>query len=181
LVCSWSIAGRGLGRCRDWRQSDALACRTPHRRPASRRRPTGLTPRDNLIDRSPINELDAPPTTTDGAQCARVIPGGTCHQHRPANDTVTQIPRDGLPPIRLHDLRHGSATYALTAGIQMRVVSEDLGHADTRITENLYTSVLPEPKQAAAEAIADTIRGTDPPDRQQSHDDSTDDPESSPQ
>jgi len=62
-----------------------------------------------------------------------------------------------LPPVRLHDLRHGSATYALAAGIPIKVVSEDLGHANTKITEDLYTSVLPELQQAAAEAVAATI------------------------
>lgn len=62
-----------------------------------------------------------------------------------------------MPPVRLHDLRHGSATYALKAGIQMKVVSEDLGHARTQTTEDLYVSVLPELKQAAADAVAATI------------------------
>jgi len=34
---------------------------------------------------------------------------------------------------------YGSATYALAAGIPIKVVSEDLGHANTKITEDLYT------------------------------------------
>ena len=89
-----------------------------------------------------------------------MIAGDTrCRQH---GGNAQQGVRDGLPPIRLHDLRHGSATYALAAGIPIKVVSEDLGHRDTRITENLYTSVLPELKQASADAVAATIprRGT---------------------
>lgn len=34
----------------------------------------------------------------------------------------------GLPPIRLHDLRHGAATLALEAGVDVKVVQELLGH-----------------------------------------------------
>ena len=33
----------------------------------------------------------------------------------------------GLPPIRLHDLRHGAATLALEAGVDIKVVQEELG------------------------------------------------------
>ena len=35
----------------------------------------------------------------------------------------------GLPPIRLHDLRHGAATMALAAGVDMKVVQHMLRHA----------------------------------------------------
>ncbi|WP_207946712.1 hypothetical protein [Actinomadura sp. 7K507] len=32
----------------------------------------------------------------------------------------------GLPPIRLHDLRHGAATFLLAVGYDMKVVQETL-------------------------------------------------------
>ena len=35
----------------------------------------------------------------------------------------------GLPPIRLHDLRHGAATLALAAGVEMKVVQHMLRHS----------------------------------------------------
>lgn len=60
----------------------------------------------------------------------------------------------GLPPIRLHDVRHGTATHALTAGVAMKVVSHMLGHSNTAITADLYTSVVDEAKRHAANAIA---------------------------
>jgi integrase len=60
----------------------------------------------------------------------------------------------GLPPIRLHDLRHGAATLALAAGIDRKVVQEMLGHSSEALTADTYTSVLPELQREAADAIA---------------------------
>ena len=63
----------------------------------------------------------------------------------------------GLPPIRLHDLRHGAATIALSAGVDMKVVQHLLRHADITTTSNLYTSVLDEVARAAATDLANAI------------------------
>jgi len=63
----------------------------------------------------------------------------------------------GLPPIRLHDLRHTAASLALQAGVPLKVVSEQLGHSSLAITADTYTSVLPAVAQAAAEAVAGII------------------------
>lgn len=57
-----------------------------------------------------------------------------------------------LPPIRLHDLRHGSASLMLAAKVDMKVVQETLGHANLATTANTYTSVYPEIAAAAADA-----------------------------
>lgn len=63
----------------------------------------------------------------------------------------------GLPPVGLHALRHGAATYALAAGVDVSIVSERLGHSTTTLTRDVYTSVLPEVARAAAEATAAMI------------------------
>jgi integrase len=60
----------------------------------------------------------------------------------------------GLPPIRLHDLRHGAATLALAAGVDMKVVSGMLRHSSQTITADTYTSILPDVAREAAEAVA---------------------------
>jgi integrase len=74
-------------------------------------------------------------------------------------DRFRQLAGDaGLPPIRLHDLRHGAATYALAAGAELKVVQEMLGHSTIVLTGDTYTSVLPEVARAAAEGTADLIR-----------------------
>jgi integrase len=49
-----------------------------------------------------------------------------------------------LPPTRLHDLRHVTATLLLAAGNDMKVVQTILGHASLAITSDIYTSVLPD-------------------------------------
>ncbi|WP_416484293.1 tyrosine-type recombinase/integrase [Streptomyces sp. CL12] len=63
----------------------------------------------------------------------------------------------GLPPIRLHDLRHVAATLMLAAGVDVKVVSETLGHSDTRITRDIYQSVLDDLARDAAEKVAQLV------------------------
>ena len=72
-----------------------------------------------------------------------------------------------LPPIRLHDLRHGAATLMLAAGADMKLVQALLRHSSITITSDTYTSVLPDvARQASAAAVALVPRaasGTDGP------------------
>jgi integrase len=72
----------------------------------------------------------------------------------------------GLPPIRLHDVRHSYATAALAAGIPAKVVSERLGHATIAITLDVYSHVIPGMDAAAANAVASLILdGSSPSER----------------
>jgi integrase len=57
----------------------------------------------------------------------------------------------GLPPVRLHDLRHGAASLAHTAGANLKTVQDQLGHASIVLTADTYTSVLPTTQHRAAE------------------------------
>lgn len=67
--------------------------------------------------------------------------------------------RVGVPPIRLHDLRHTSGTLALAAGVPPQVVQERLGHADIATTLRLYAHVLPMQQSDAAARIGAAIYG----------------------
>ncbi len=67
------------------------------------------------------------------------------------------VHRAGVPEIRLHDLRHTHASLALAAGVDMKVVSDRLGHSTTAITADLYTHVIPSVAREAADAIAALI------------------------
>ncbi|WP_019062505.1 tyrosine-type recombinase/integrase [Streptomyces prunicolor] len=69
----------------------------------------------------------------------------------------------GLPPIRLHDLRHVAATLMLAAGADIKVVSETLGHSDTRVTRDIYQSVLDDLARDAAEKVVQLVPHTRKP------------------
>ena len=60
-----------------------------------------------------------------------------------------------LPPIRLHDLRHGAASILLAAGHDMKVVQETLRLSSITIAADTYTTLLPQlGKQSAEDAAA---------------------------
>jgi integrase len=59
----------------------------------------------------------------------------------------------GLPPVRLHDLRHGAAGLAGAAGVDLKVIQHDLGHSSAVITAE-YEVVFRERAQAAVHATA---------------------------
>ena len=55
--------------------------------------------------------------------------------------------------LRFHDLRHTCATLLLSEGVNVKVVSEMLGHASVTITLNTYSHVLPDMQDSAADAM----------------------------
>lgn len=59
-----------------------------------------------------------------------------------------------LPPIRLHDLRHGAATMLLAAGVPIKFVSEVLGHASVAFTMDVYAVVAEEMAEDATRRIS---------------------------
>jgi len=77
----------------------------------------------------------------------------------PRPDSVTQrtrhlIGRTDLPPVRLHDLRHGAASLAHAAGADLKTIQDQLGHASIVLTADTYTSVLPATQHHTATATA---------------------------
>jgi integrase len=63
----------------------------------------------------------------------------------------------GLPNLTLHGLRHTYATASLQAGVDVKVVSQRLGHANTAITSDLYQHVLKAMDAKAANDVARLI------------------------
>ncbi|MER5639382.1 tyrosine-type recombinase/integrase [Kitasatospora sp. NPDC002227] len=63
----------------------------------------------------------------------------------------------GLPPVRLHDGRHGAASQAHEAGVPSKVIQKMLRHASERTTKDMYTSIMPEAEERAAEASVDLV------------------------
>ncbi len=54
---------------------------------------------------------------------------------------------------RFHDLRHTAATLLLASGVNVKVVSEMLGHSSVSITLSIYAHVLPHMQQSAVSAM----------------------------
>ena len=58
-----------------------------------------------------------------------------------------------VPRINFHSLRHINASYLLSSGIPVTVVSERLGHAKVSTTLNIYAHSLPSRQEEASAAI----------------------------
>lgn len=65
----------------------------------------------------------------------------------------------GVKRIRFHDMRHTSATLLLKQGVNPKVVSERLGHANIAITLDTYSHVLPSMQREAADALEAVLFG----------------------
>jgi len=70
------------------------------------------------------------------------------------------LKRAGLSKtVRFYDLRHTSATLLLQAGVNIKVVSERLGHASVTVTLEAYIHVLPEMPRGTGERIEALLEG----------------------
>ncbi|WP_091667950.1 tyrosine-type recombinase/integrase [Amycolatopsis marina] len=83
-----------------------------------------------------------------GRQGELIRPDSVSHLFRRLNT------ESGLPPIRLHDRRHGAACLSLAAGNDLKTVQAMLGHSRILLTADTYTSVLPSLARQSAEATA---------------------------
>lgn len=61
--------------------------------------------------------------------------------------------------VRFHDLRHSHATQLLRKVINVKAVSERLGHAYIRITLEAYAHGMSDMQEDAANVISDLIEG----------------------
>ena len=68
--------------------------------------------------------------------------------------------RAGLPPVPLHDLRHGAASLTYRATKELNAVQALLGHWQISITADTYTSLFEEAEREAAEAAAALVPRT---------------------
>ncbi len=64
---------------------------------------------------------------------------------------------EGIPNVRLHDLRHFVATQLLGAGIDVRTVAGRLGHRNAATTLNVYAHFLEQADRGAADVIGRVI------------------------
>ena len=67
------------------------------------------------------------------------------------------VARHGLRRIRLHDLRHTSASLGLASGESLVEVSRRLGHSSITITADVYSHVSPQVAKESAERRAKAV------------------------
>jgi integrase len=76
------------------------------------------------------------------------------------NTAFTRTLHDaGVQHMRLHDLRHTFASMALEAGVDLKTVSNALGHSTISTTADVYAHVTDSLMQDAAQRIDSVIRG----------------------
>ncbi len=62
-----------------------------------------------------------------------------------------------LPHIRVHDPHHTAPTLMLTNGVNVKVVSEMLGHSSVAITLEIYAHVTQDMQESAARAMGQML------------------------
>jgi integrase len=63
----------------------------------------------------------------------------------------------GFHDVRLHDLRHFTATQLIGAGVDVRTVAGRLGHSDPSVTLRVYSHALEERDRAAADIMGQVL------------------------
>ena len=63
----------------------------------------------------------------------------------------------GAPDVRLHDLRHFTATQLIGAGMDVRTVADFLGHSDPSLTLRVYSHAIEERNRAAAAIMGQVL------------------------
>jgi len=78
-------------------------------------------------------------------------------------DTITAtfnriVDRAGVPQIRLHDIRHTYITLARNRGVNRKLLSNRVGHANETVTDTIYTHAIAGADRPVAEEMGKVIR-----------------------
>ncbi len=119
------------------------------------RRQVDLPPSLALLLRNYRSEVEAQrlllgkPLTDDDFVFAH--PDGTPLNPGTITHLFTKAVRKAGLELRLHDLRHSFASVMLAAGVNVKVISQSMGHANIGITLDTYAHLLPGMGKSAAE------------------------------
>lgn len=131
----------------------------PLKTPASRR--AVALPPEIVAALRALCQVQADYARANGIAPSRYViagPGGG--PLRPDYLTITfgrLVRTTGLPPVRLHDLRHGAATLMMLEGTELKVIADQLGHSSVVLTADTYLSVAIELGLKSAAAAARLI------------------------
>lgn len=107
--------------------------------------------------RTSVASSDRTTPTTTSCSLARMVARSI--QSTSPTPSSAESPATGCPA-SAYVLRHTWATLALQAGVDVKIVSERLGHASAKITWDIYQHVTPTMQADASETVARLIFGT---------------------
>ena len=73
------------------------------------------------------------------------------------------VGQSDLPDVRLHSLRHSSASLSILAGVPIPIVAQRLGHSTPQTTLEIYSHVMSSAGQDAATRVASAVLNGDNP------------------
>ena len=89
---------------------------------------------------------------------------GTPISPRNVNRSLKAIlKRAGIPHLRVHDLRHSAATFAIADGVPAPYVQKMLGHSNVQTTLSVYTKIVPGVLQQATGTLDRVTKPTQKP------------------
>lgn len=96
------------------------------------------------------------------AHSEMVFPSAT-RNYRDRSSVLTSLKRltkgTEFEHMTLHKLRHCNATMLLNNGVELKAISDHLGHCDINVTANIYADVLEGMKRNIAASIEQTLTG----------------------
>lgn len=84
--------------------------------------------------------------------------GGTVFPSNLTKAYLHDVRSSGLPHIPFHSLRHTHATLLIEKNVNVKMISERLGHSKVGITLDVYSHVLPSMQQEVADKVDEIIR-----------------------
>jgi integrase len=83
------------------------------------------------------------------------VPGGFLRANSIVASFKMLLKRADLPDVRFHDLRHSVATILFAAGVDLKVISELLGHSSIAVTSDIYARLLPDMQRGVVNKMDD--------------------------
>ncbi|HWZ30751.1 MAG TPA: tyrosine-type recombinase/integrase [Bryobacteraceae bacterium] len=159
----------------DWQRGAASVCRTIQHSKAGwlfddtkRKRSRRVVKLQNFVLKA-LTDLRKPQPLADDTGCQvghdlifRTGTGSPLRQRNVKREFRRLLEAAGIRPIRLYDLRHTAATLAVAAGVSVKVISDQLGHASISFTLERYSHVLPSIQDEAAARVERMLMGSSP-------------------